>query len=342
LQLASARSDQAPDALTEILTPLLTDLQVDPAVLRLALRLKLPAALPKALALIADSRAPEADRIGMLQAIGATRHAECVGPLLGLLTRQESPAIQSAALSALQPQDDPAIAEKLLEQYARMSPELKTRVRALLVSRVGWSRALVDAVREGRVPPAEVSLEQVRQMVVHNDSALTANIESLWGKVAPATTREKQGRINAISQILAKGKGDAANGKPLMIKYCGICHQLFGEGNKIGPDLTGVDRKNLSILLANVVDPTAVIRPEFVAYTAETADGRVLNGLLASSTPESITLLDNQNMRTILARDEIESLEPMSISLMPERILDPLSDQELRDLFAYLQSDQQR
>lgn len=342
LQLASGRSDQAPAALTEMLTPLLTDSQVDPAVLRLALRLKLPAALPKALVLIADSQAPEADRIGMLQTFRATRHPECVGPLLSLLNRQESPAIQSAALSALQPYDDLAIAETLLEQYARMSPELKTRVRALLVSRVGWSRELVDAVRGGRIPPTEVTLDQVRQMVVHNDSALTASIESLWGKVAPATTREKQGRINAISQILAKGKGDAAKGKPLMMKHCGICHQLFAEGNKIGPDLTGVDRKNLSILLANVVDPTSVIRPEFVAYTVETSDGRVLNGLLANSSPDSVTLLDNQNVRTTLARNEIESLEPMTISLMPERILDPLSDQELRDLFAYLQSDQQR
>jgi hypothetical protein len=61
--------------------------------------------------------------------------------------------------------------------------------------------------------------------------------------------------------------------------------------------------------------------------------------LLANSTPDSVTLLDAKNIRTTLKRDEIETLEPMSASLMPERLLDPLSDQEICDLFAWLRSE---
>lgn len=339
-QLAGSRLEAAPEELSELVAGLLTEPQLDPAVLRLALRLQLPAARGKALDVIADRRAPGPDRIALLQTLGATRHPECVGQLLGLLAHDEAPAVQAAILSALQPYDDGEIAEMLLARYLQLPPELKTRVCALLVSRANWSEALVEAVQAGKVPAKEVGLDQVRQMLVHNQPELTPKIESLWGKVGPSTSREKQGRIKAIDQLLAKGQGDPASGKRVMLKHCGVCHQLFGEGNKIGPDLTGVDRRNLSVLLANVVDPTAVIRPEFVAYTAETADGRVLNGLLAASTPDSVTLLDSQNTRTTLPRGEIETLEPMPISLMPERILDPLTDQELRDLFAYLRSDQ--
>ena len=113
--------------------------------------------------------------------------------------------------------------------------------------------------------------------------ALTARAEKLWGQVRPATSREKQGRITAVAQILAKGAATAARGKPLVAKHCLNCHQLFGEGEKIGPDLTAVDRKNLDVLLQNVIDPSAVIREGYQQYIVATVDGRVLSGLLAEN-----------------------------------------------------------
>jgi putative heme-binding domain-containing protein len=352
VQLSSPPSAESRE-LTELaaeIAALLNEQPVDPVVLRLALRFDLPPAIPMALALVTDRGAAEADRVGVLQTLGAKRHGECVGRLLELLSGAEPVGVQAAALSALQPYDDAAIAEALVARYASLPPDLKARTRTLLAGRAAWSRVLVDAVAERRIPAGEVTLDEVRQMLAHGRSAkgeaasneqeaLRERIESMWGQVAPATSREKQGRIMAIGQILAKGKGDATSGKPLVLQHCGKCHQLFGEGNKIGPDLTGVDRKNLSVLLSNVVDPSSVVRPEFVAYTAETADGLVVNGLQSDSTADSVTLLDGRNVRTTLARAELESLTAMSTSLMPERILDPLTDQELRDLFAYLQSE---
>ena len=345
LQLAGGRLNAPPAELSETIASMLAEEPAEPTVLQLALRFSLPQALPKALDVIGDRQAAEGDRIGLLQTLAATRHPECVGQLLELLSTGEPPAVQVSALSALQPYDDATIARTLLDRYAHLSPDLKARVRSLLASRVTWSRALVDAVEKWSIAAGEVALDQVRQMLAHHgpDSTgsddLERHIETIWGKIAPATTREKQGRIMAIGQILAKGKGDPAKGRPLALKHCGICHQLFGEGNKIGPDLTGADRKDLQVLLSNVVDPSAVVRPEFVAYSAETSDGLIVNGLLAGSTPETVTLLDSQNTRTTLAREDLAELTPMSISLMPERILDLLSDQELRDLFAYLQSE---
>src|SRR5262249_32292907 len=118
-----------------------------------------------------------------------------------------------------------------------------------------------------------------------------------------------------------------------------ICHTLFGEGNKVGPDLTGADRKNRDFLLSNIVDPSAVIRVEFLAYVVETRDGRTLTGLVAESTPKAVTLVDDKNERTVLARSKIATMAASPVSLMPEKILDGLSDQEIRDLFSYLQSD---
>jgi type 1 glutamine amidotransferase len=67
-------------------------------------------------------------------------------------------------------------------------------------------------------------------------------------------------------------------------------------------------------------------------------NGRLLNGLLAEATPKSVTLLDAKNERTVIARDAIEELTASPVSLMPEKLLDEFDDQQIRDLFSYLES----
>ena len=69
------------------------------------------------------------------------------------------------------------------------------------------------------------------------------------------------------------------------------CHQLFGSGNKIGPDLTTANRGDRALLLANIVDPSAVIRREYMNYIVVTTSGRVLTGLIAEQQNASITIL---------------------------------------------------
>jgi putative heme-binding domain-containing protein len=150
---------------------------------------------------------------------------------------------------------------------------------------------------------------------------------------------EMVGRIAAVSQLLYRGPGDAAVGRVHFDKVCGNCHKLHGKGNAVGPDLTGAERKNRDLLVRNIVDPSAVVREQYIMHVALTADGRIFNGLLAESTPETITLLDAKNKRTVLNRADIEELRESTVSLMPEKLLDPLTEQQIRDLFAYLQTE---
>ena len=155
-----------------------------------------------------------------------------------------------------------------------------------------------------------------------------------------ATSREKQGRIMAVSQILRKGTGDAARGKPLAVKFCLNCHQLFGEGAKIGPDLTTFKRDDVGNMLVNIVNPSAEIREGFETYQVITADGRVLTGFLVDRDNQVVVLrgVDGQNIS--LTQDQIDEMAPIRKSLMPENQLKELSDQQVRDLLAYLRSSQ--
>jgi putative heme-binding domain-containing protein len=88
--------------------------------------------------------------------------------------------------------------------------------------------------------------------------------------------------------------------------------------------------------LPNVIDPSAVIRPEFRCYNVVLDDGRILSGLLADSNESTVTVLDAKNQRTVVKRADVEELKPSETSLMPDNVLEPLGDQEIRDLFAYL------
>jgi putative heme-binding domain-containing protein len=93
-------------------------------------------------------------------------------------------------------------------------------------------------------------------------------------------------------------------------------------------------------LVTSIVDPSAVIRKEYVAYVVTTTNGRLLTGLLADSTPKTITLLDAKNEHTILPREDIEDMKASPQSLMPEKILDDLDDQQVRDFFSYVQANE--
>jgi putative membrane-bound dehydrogenase-like protein len=262
---------------------------------------------------------------------------------LDILTKAKTDAFRVQLLSAVEATNHSRTAEILLASYPSWSPAVKKRATAVLLSRPAWARELFKAIDAGKVPKADVSLDQARAAVGLNDPAVTALVEKHFGKFAPATPGEKQARIAWLGLVLGReGLGDPAKGKALFAKHCAACHTLFGEGGKVGPDLTTADRQNRTYMLTQIVDPSGYIRPEFVAYKVDTVDGRSLTGLVAESGGESVTLVsvvDNQPQKTVVAKKDIDKMTPSAVSLMPEKLLDTLSDAEVRDLFAYISSD---
>lgn len=310
--------------------------------LRVGLRLAHPAAQSQAVARLTNSAVAESERVALAETLGQSGVEAAVPALLKLLT--DKAKLQSAAISALQnfPRDD--IAAALIDGYPQLAVNARTQARTALASRPSWARQLVRAVDSGQVEPKEISSDVLRQMIRHNDTALTASIEKRWGRLQAQSSAEKLSAFNQLKLVLNPSgtthrfKGDPAEGKKLFTQACATCHQLFGDGNILGPELTGSDRKNLDWLLSQIVDPSAFIRPEFVNHNVEMKDGRSLSGLIAEQSDSAITLLDAQNQRTVLNRADIKELAPSATSLMPEGLLEALPPQQVRDLFSYLQS----
>jgi putative membrane-bound dehydrogenase-like protein len=342
--LEGRRLEKVPGALEKPLAKLWAKQSSNPALLRLALRLGSPAAYERALQVAADTKAPERERASLIEILGQAGKPDIVPLLLQVLGESGKSALQGAALTALQPFPDRQVGDAVLALYPRLSGDLRSRAQTLLLNRPVSALELLQAVDAGRVNPKEIPLDSVRRVLAYHNVELTHLAEKHWGKIGPATPGEKISRIRSVLHILNGAGGtppppDPVNGKALFVKHCAVCHTLFGEGNKIGPELTGADRKNREYLVTQIVDPSAVIRQEYVAFVVNTKDGRSLTGLIVEATPQAITLVDAKNEKTVLAREKIEEMAPSPVSLMPEKLLDPLQDQEIRDLFSYLQGD---
>jgi len=110
---------------------------------------------------------------------------------------------------------------------------------------------------------------------------------------------------------------------------------LFGEGGKVGPDLTGAGRASLDYLLENIVDPAAVVGADYRMTVVTLKDGRVLSGLVAASTERTLTLRMIQQ-ETVVEKAEVVKQETLPVSMMPEGLLGALSEAQRRDLLGYL------
>jgi putative membrane-bound dehydrogenase-like protein len=310
------------------------------ALLRLKVRLGDAGAYERLLRAVGDAKTRDTDRAALVETLGQVGTVDCVSTLLGVLTSTRSESVRAATLTALQSFDAPQTPAALLDLYAKASASTRARIQNVLVSRPTSSLALLQAIDSGRIPPKDVPLDTLRRMAAHKQDAIDKLLAKLWGRIAPEPAGEKIARIRNLAARLKEAPGDVVKGKELFKTTCATCHTLFNDGGKTGPELTGFDRKNTQFLLTHVIDPSAVIRPEYIAYDVVTTDGRTLFGLIADPSPMTVTLIDAKSERTIIPRFKIESMDPSTVSLMPEKLLDQFTDQQIRDLFAYLQSDQ--
>lgn len=337
-----AKVTSTPPAFTAWVDSLPGESKRDIRVVRLGVRLHHEHSEVIARSLIDDVKTAKADRIALIDSLGQNGGAKFLPVLLNTLRDTKSDAIRNAALSSVEHYSDQTVANELIALYSHASAATRAQIVNALVSRPAWAAQLITSVESKTIPAKDISIDTARQMA--GSKELLPRIEKIWGKIQPDSSAEKQSTINRLKLVIrpsgAAGRdptGNQTEGKKIFQKTCAVCHTLFGEGNKIGPDLTGIDRKNLDSLLLNIVNPSAYIRPEYVNFNIETKDDQNLSGLVVDSSPASVTILDRNNQKHIIPRDNLRSMQESQLSLMPEGLLEPLKPKELMDLFAYLQ-----
>lgn len=121
---------------------------------------------------------------------------------------------------------------------------------------------------------------------------------------------------------------------------CFKCHRFAGEGGSTGPDLTGAGgRFSPRDLLESIVEPSKTISDQYGAIIVKLTNGDVVRGRIVNLSGDNITInTDNADpdAHTGVDRKRIASIEPSPVSVMPERLIDVLKEDEVMDLVAFL------
>ena len=123
---------------------------------------------------------------------------------------------------------------------------------------------------------------------------------------------------------------------------CIKCHRFAGQGQTVGPDLSGVARRfGRRDMLVSILFPSKVIDDKYRNVIVQTDRGQTLIGSLAGDDGETIHLVTDPAKpgKTVsIKKDEIESQQFSLTSPMPAGTLNTLTKEEILDLLAYLES----
>ncbi|CAN5829452.1 HEAT repeat domain-containing protein [soil metagenome] len=337
--LEGRRLERVPPPLAEALDRLWDQGEPGEPLIRLAVRLGSDQAHAEAIARALDPARSAESRSSMIELLGQGQSPADLDALLTLFRREEPAALQLAVLNALGGFRGEFVAETLLDRYPNLGGSLRSRVLDLLTRRPEWASRLLDVLGpEQVIDPKDLKASHAIQLAQLGDPALIERMERLWGRVPGPSTPDKTRQIAEVRGMLVEGdRGVVERGQLLFREHCAGCHKLFGEGEEIGPDLTGIDR-GLDFLLESLVNPSFLIRKEYQAQTLALADGRILTGMIVEETGDALTLFDSQQQRIVLPLDAVEAVRAAETSLMPEGLLETLSDGQVRDLFRYLRS----
>lgn len=297
--------------------------------------------IDQALKVVGDPNGKLTERLAYIKVLGEVGEARAVPILLNVLVaRQSSGALQQAALQSLRHFDREDIGQKVVNAYPdllRADPDVRDAALSLFSSRPVWARQLMSSITDSRkIHKEDLSATMVRRLLLLKDKDLSDKIQAVWPEVKLSSSTEINQQIARASKAMKSGSGSIAKGKIMFTNLCGSCHQLFGQGGKIGPDLNAYDRGNFQELLLNIADPNAYIREGYVNYSVTTLSGQTLSGNMLEQNNRSITIQAMGEDPVTIGLDQVKEMVPLKVSLMPERILENVSDQEIRDLFAFI------
>ncbi len=315
------------------------DPKVRPQVDALSLTFGEPRASGRVRGVLADRGRPLDDRKSALAALLKVGDPDLPTTLRALL---DEPSLRGQAIRALASYDDPKTPGLLVGAFPRLTPSERRDALNTLAARPDSAYALLAAVEGGRIAARDLSADVIRQLRALKDAGLDRRIGQVWGS-ARETTADRAKLIARYKATLTRPPAqppDPSLGRAVFARTCQQCHTLFDVGGKVGPDLTGSNRADLDYLLANVLDPDALIGKDYQAHVISTTSGRVLTGIVRDEDKDAVTLVSANDI-VVIPKGEIEERRPSDKSMMPDDLWTPLSEHEVRSLVAYLASPSQ-
>jgi putative heme-binding domain-containing protein len=265
-------------------------------------------------------------------------------PELGGLAREllAVPALQPGAVSALRRFAGAETAEALVPHLAKFPLTLRNEAINLLAAKPDSALVLLKAVDAQTLPASLISPVLLDQFTRFKNPDIDTLISKNWVlggagvDLAQLATSIESWKKKLSPNVMAKA--DASRGRQTYTMTCGTCHQLFGEGIALGPDLTGSNRADLAYVLENVLAPSSVVGKDYLLHVFSMKDGSTLSGMVRGETPEFAKLALPGGATVDVKLAEVVKREEIPQSLMPAGLFDALPLDQVADLVKYLAS----
>jgi len=286
---------------------------------------------------VQDEQLSENERIAAARQLIELRPADEKGAvqLLDLITARTSPEFATGLLEALRGSQNPLVGGAIVQRLPAWTPAIRPAAFRALLAKADWTEALITAAEEGDLRIADLALDQKQALAAHPERKLAERAKKLLASGGGLPSADRQKVLSELTPLTGRS-GDPALGKQVFTKQCAKCHMHSGEGNKIGPDLTGMAVHPKIELLTHIIDPSRSVEGNFRVFTVATAEGRVLTGLLTSETKTSIELIDAEGKKHALQREDIEELITSPKSLMPDGFEKQMTEADLVNLLEFL------
>jgi putative heme-binding domain-containing protein len=227
---------------------------------------------------------------------------------------------------------DPLLAEVMAVATAPAQLRLAERLSSDLLG----ITTLLRLIEAGRASPQLLRQPSIAPRIAAvADEATRARAAELAESTVPPD--EDVARLLAARRLaFASHAADIAAGSEVFRKHCANCHQLGGEGAKVGPQLDGIGNRGHDRILEDLLDPNRNVDVAFRTTTIATASGRIASGILLREEGPNLILADQEGKEFTIAKDDVEEQYPSAVSLMPANFGDVLSEPELLDLAAFL------
>jgi putative heme-binding domain-containing protein len=132
-------------------------------------------------------------------------------------------------------------------------------------------------------------------------------------------------------------RGDRARGQAVFAKaQCATCHRVGNNGESLGPDLSTVGQRfQRKEILESIVYPSHIISDQYASRVV-VANGKSYTGLVTPRGQQGVTVLMSTGQKVEIAHEEIDDIQPSRTSAMPTGLMNPLTLEQVADLFAYL------
>jgi putative heme-binding domain-containing protein len=288
----------------------------------------------QALVTLKDETAELDDRRSALASLLIQRRKELPAILKTLL--DEEP-LRIEAIRGFSTFEIPGAGPLLLGRYPDFEPAAQRAIIETLATRKQYAESLFKALEAKTIPKEAIPVYAIRSL----GKLLGGKFSRTYGVLQ--LNEDKESLIAEYVRIARPeelAKASAARGRAVYQKACMACHQMYGEGGIIGPDLTGSNRGDLNYLLLNVIDPSGDIPDAYKMVTVTTKSGQVLAGAVTGEDDQRL-VLSMVGQESTVAKSDIKSRETSNVSMMPEGLLKNLTPDEVLNLFKYMQTKEQ-